>query len=137
MSKFESGVKEVPYAQEKVFAVLSDMSNMKRLEGRLPEDKFRDLEFDNDSVSIHVDPVGRITLRIVERENPKCIKYETAQSPVPFNLWVQLLPTSEQSSKMKLTIKADLNPFIKGMISKPLQEGLEKLAETLALIPYE
>jgi hypothetical protein len=29
---------------------------------------------------------------------------------------------------MKLTIKAELNPFIKGMVSKPLQEGIEKKA---------
>ena len=56
---------------------------------------------------------------------------------MPFNLWIQLLPTSETSSKMKLTIKADINPFIKGMISKPLQEGLEKIADMLAMINYD
>ena len=27
---------------------------------------------------------------------------------------------------MKLTIKAELNMFIKGMVKKPLQEGIEK-----------
>ena len=38
---------------------------------------------------------------------------------------------------MKLTIKADLNPFIKGMVAKPLQEGIEKIADVLQLIHYE
>ena len=38
---------------------------------------------------------------------------------------------------MKLTLKADINPFIKGMISGPLQDGLEKIADMLAMIPYE
>ena len=38
---------------------------------------------------------------------------------------------------MKLTIKADLNPFVKGMISKPLQAGLEKLADAIAAGKYE
>ncbi len=38
---------------------------------------------------------------------------------------------------MKLTIKAELNPFIKGMVSKPLTEGIEKIADALQAIHYE
>jgi hypothetical protein len=127
----------VEYPQEKVYATLSDLSNLGKLEGKSPEDKFKDFEFSADSVSISVQPVGKVAMNIVDREEPKCIKYETTQSLVPFNLWVQLLPVTETTCKMKLTIKADLNPFIKGMISGPLNEGLEKLAETLAHIQYE
>ena len=95
------------------------------------------MEFSADSGSIKVQPVGKVAMNIVEREEPKCIKYEATQSLIPFNLWVQLLPVTETTCKMKLTIKADINPFIKGMVSGPLNEGLEKLAETLAHIQYE
>ena len=135
MSKFESSVKQIPYAQTSVYEKLSDLSNIEKVKDRLPEDKAKDLEFTQ--VSVSVAPVGRIQLKIVEREEPKTIKFETVQSPLPFNLWIQLLPTSEASSKMKLTLKADINPFIKGMISGPLQDGLEKIADMLAMIPYE
>jgi hypothetical protein len=38
---------------------------------------------------------------------------------------------------MKITLRADLNPFIKGMVSKPLQEGLEKIADMIAELPYD
>ena len=31
---------------------------------------------------------------------------------------------------------AELNPFIKSMVEKPLQEGVEKIADALALVPY-
>ena len=48
---------------------------------------------------------------------------------IPFNFWIQLLPTGEFSCKMKLTIKAELNMFIKGMVKKPLQAVLDKLDE--------
>jgi hypothetical protein len=48
-----------------------------------------------------------------------------------------LLPVTDASCKMKLTIKADLNPFIKGMVQKPLQEGIEKIADALQMIKYE
>ena len=96
-----------------------------------------DFSFDSDSISIKAPMVGDIKMRIVEREAPKTIKFETENSPVPFNFWIQLLPTDETACKMKLTIKADLNPFIKGMVKKPLEEGIEKIAEALAMIPYE
>ncbi len=81
--------------------------------------------------------MGAVKLNIIEREEPKCIKFETEQSPLAFNLWIQILPVDENSCKMKLTIKAELNPFIKGMVSKPLQEGIEKIADALQMIKYE
>jgi hypothetical protein len=55
---------------------------------------------------------------------------------VPFNFWIQLLPVTEETCKMKLTLKAELNIFIKGMLQKPLQEGIEKMADVLQAIDY-
>jgi hypothetical protein len=137
MTKFESSVRQIMYPQQSVYNMLSDLSNIERVKDRLPADKVKDMTFDTDSISISAAPVGQITLRIIEREEPKTIKFETEQSPVPFNLWIQLLPVTDNSCKMKLTIKADLNPFIKGMVSKPLQQGLEKIADALTMIQYE
>ena len=75
-------------------------------------------------------------MQIIEREEPKTIKFESVNSPIAFNLWIQLLPLTEETCKMKLTIKAELNPFIKGMVAKPLQEGLEKMADVIQMIQY-
>lgn len=137
MSKFESSIRQINYPQQVVYQGLSNLDNLSKIQDRIPEDKAQDLTFDNDSVSINVPPVGKITMRIIEREEPKTIKFETVQSPLPFNFWIQLLPVTETSCKMKLTLKADLNPFIKGMVSKPLQEGIEKIADVLQMIKYE
>ena len=136
-SKFESSVKVIPYPQQAVFDKLSDLNNIESIRDKLPQDKIKDLVFDNDSLSLSVSPVGTISLRIIERESPKCIKFETEKSPIPFNMWIQLLPVDDTSCKMKLTIKAELNPFIKGMVSGPLQEGIEKIADALAMVKYE
>lgn len=116
--------------------MLSDLSNLERVKDKLPEDKIKDLSFDSDSLSISA-PMGSVAMRIVEREEPKCIKFATEKSPISANLWIQILPEGEAAAKMKLTIKADINPFIKGMVAKPLQEGLEKIADVLAMIPYD
>ena len=137
MSTFESSIRQIPYKQEAVFNILSDLSNIERIKDKLPKDKLEQMTFDSDSISVSVNPVGQIKLSIEEREVPKCIKFETADSPVPFNLWIQVVPNGDNASKMKLTIKAELNPFIKGMVKKPLMEGLEKIADLLQVIKYE
>lgn len=127
----------IPYSQEQVYGKLSDLNNLEAVKDRIPTDKVQDLQFDADTVSFSVSPVGRLSLRIVNREAPKCIKFEAVNSPLPFNLWIQLLPVTENECKMKLTIKAEINMFLKGMVSKPMQDGLEKLADMLAIIPYK
>ena len=129
-SKFESSIRVVPYTQQTVYDSLSNLENLGKVKDRIPEDEAKD------SISINVAPVGQIKLRVMEREAPTCIKFETEQSPMPFNFWIQLLPVTDVSCKMKLTIKADLNPFIKGMVKKPLQEGIEKIADVLQNIKY-
>ena len=72
-SKFESSVKFVPYSQQAVYNNISDLSNLEKVRDRIPEDKVQDFSFDQDTVSLHVDPVGELKLRICDREEPKCV----------------------------------------------------------------
>ena len=136
MANFESSVKVIPYSQERVYAKLSDLSNLESVKDRLPEDKVQNLSFDSDILSFNVSPVGQITLQIVERDPCKCIKLATTNSPLPFNMWIQLVETAEEECKIKLTIGMDINPFMKAMVQKPLQDGLEKMVEMLSMIQY-
>ena len=136
MANFESSVKVIPYSQERVYAKLSDLSNLESVKDRLPEDKVQDLSFDSDTLSFNVSPVGQITLQIVERDPCKFIKLATTNSPLPFNMWIQLVETAEEECKIKLTIGMDINPFMKAMVQKPLQDGLEKMVEMLSMIQY-
>lgn len=137
MSKFESSIKQIAYPQQSVYNMLSDLTNIERVKDKVPEDKLKDLTFDKDTISISVSPVGQISMRIVERDYPKTIKFASENSPMSFNFWIQILPVSDTASKMKLTIDADIPFFAKGMVSGPLKEGIEKIAEALATIPYE
>lgn len=137
MTSFESNIKTIPYSQETVYSKLSDLSNLESVKDRIPQDKIKDFRFDTDSISFSISPVGNVCLRIIEREPSKLVKFETANSPVPFNMWIQLVALDGENCKMKITVKAELNPFIKGMVSKPLQEGLEKMADMISQIPYK
>ena len=158
MTKYESNIKQIHFPQSSIFMKLSDLRNLEsikervndpafvdqlRASGQVPEDKLvqiqelaQKLEFTADTVTISGSPIGDVALRIVERDEPKCVKFEVQGAPMAANLWIQVLPTSTYESKMKCTIGADLNFFMKQMAKKPLQEGVEKLADMLAMIPY-
>lgn len=156
VTTFESTIKIVPYAPDVVYAKLADLNNLSllkealnspeyatRLEQAVPADKLAEarqaiesMTFDTDSVSV-ASPMGNVRLTIVDREAPKMIKLAGEGLPIDINLWIQLLPHDDgTTSLMKVTIKADLNIFIKAMVSKPLKQGVEKMAEILAALPY-
>lgn len=151
LSKFESEVKIIPQTQETVYARFSDLNNLAKLKERLndpivqqtmseqiPEEKLNDirnyadsLAFDADSMRVS-SPVGEITLRVVEREEPKCIKFASEGAPLQLYLWVQLLPYGEYECKMRVTVGAEVNFFMKGMVAKPLQQAADGIATMLA-----
>lgn len=139
--QFESNVKHVPYSQERVYNKLSDLNNLEGVRERLDmvkdklDGKLEDMSFDRDSITLKVQGIS-LTLRIIEREPLKCIKFEGDKSPIPLNLWIQILPVTQEEAKMKVTIRAEVNMFMKAMVSKPLQERVEKLADMLAMLPY-
>lgn len=153
VSKFESEVKIIPQVQQVVYNRFADLNNLASLKERLndpevqaklaeevPADKLGDLRsytegmtFDTDSLTI-ASPLGQITLRIVERDEPKCIKFASEGAPVQLYVWVQLLPHGEMESKMRVTVGAEVNFFMKGMVAKPLQQAADGLANILSAI---
>ncbi len=139
MSKFESKKVLIAHPAERIFALLSDLSNLERFQGAFNapgNDKARIVGYDQDSLTIEVNPVGQLTFRIVERDPHKTIKFEADNSPIPLTLWVQLVSLGDAETASRVTLSADLNPFIKPMLSKPLQEGVDKMADMLVVLPY-
>ena len=136
MTEFVSEIKQIPQNDERIYAMLSDLSNLERIKDRIPQDKIKDFEFGSDSCSFSVSPVGKITFQIVDREPCKTIKFQTTNSPVPLFLWIQLKQVQEMDTRMRLTVRAELNSFLKPMVSKPLQDALDKISTVLASLPY-
>ena len=155
MTKYESGIKQIAAPVELVYQKLSNLENLRPLleaprqlqgeelerlnvsEAQIEEvrEKLKDVRLTQDTIAIPAPMVGEIALRIIEREENKTIKFETEQSPILANMWIQVLPPNDYESrgtKMRLTLKADLNPMVKMMIGKKLEEGIDKFADLLA-----
>lgn len=137
MTEFTSDIKTIPHNDEDIFRVLSDLSKLDLVKDKVPEDSIKDFKFDTDSVSFRVDPVGEVRFNVVDREPNKLVKFESQNLPFKIFLWIQLVQKDEKDTNMKMTLRADLNMLIKGMVSKPLKEGMTKVAEIIAGLPYD
>ncbi|MDO4929969.1 MAG: hypothetical protein Q4E59_02425 [Bacteroidales bacterium] len=150
LSKFESDIKHLSVPAETVYERCADLRNLESLKshlddpalaqqvaGQVPDGKLdevkkyiNDITFEQDAISL-ASPVGQLVLRIVERE-PKCIKFASEGSPIPLYVWIQTLPEGDAASKLKVTVGAEVNIFMKGMVSKPLQQAADGLANVIA-----
>lgn len=153
LSKYESSVKHLSRPVGEVYGRLADLRHFEQLKARfddpavqeklaasLPADKLDEVRkqleivtFDADSIELP-SPAGNLKLRIVERDEPKCIKLAGEDTPLPLYVWIQLLPEGDDACKMRVTVGADVNPFIKPMVSKPLSQAAEGLANVLSLV---
>ncbi|MCF0197846.1 MAG: SRPBCC family protein [Bacteroidaceae bacterium] len=160
MTEYKSEVKKIYAPQERVYERLSDLSFLSVIQQNVdnpvlreqllqeagdkikPEqfdqvaERLRTLQITPDSVTGDASPLGNITLRIIERESPKTVKFALEGAPVQANMWIQLLSATDTECALRLTVKADLNFFIKQMIGGKLQKGVDGLAEMLTKIPY-
>ena len=137
MTEFVSDVKTIPFSDEMVFGVLSDLSKLELLKDKLPEDKVKDFWCDANSCSFSVAPVGTVTFVVIDREPNKTIKLKSQGLPFEVQAWIQLVSKSENDTRMKLTLRADLNPFIKPMVKTPLKDGVDKISDVIASLAYD
>lgn len=120
-----------------VFAKLTDLRNLENFKDNIPADaNISDMECKIDSIQFTVNPVGKIGLRIVEKEEFKTIKFGAENSPIDFSLWIQLEPAEANETKLKITLKAKLPSMIKMMIGNKLQGFVDQMANGLTKIEY-
>lgn len=137
MTEFVSEIKTIPHTLENVYRVLSDFSKLEMVKDKIPTDKIKDFTFDTDSCSFKIDPIGYVKFVVVEREPNKLVKFKSEDLPFEVFLWLQLVSKDENDTKMRLTVKADVNAVIKSMVSKPMRDAVDKVSDALSLLPYD
>ena len=137
MTEFVSDIKKIPFSDVMVFRVLSDLSKLESLKDKLPEDKIKDFWCTENSCSFSVDPVGKVTFDVTDREPNKTIKFKSQGLPFEVKAWIQLVSKDKNDTRMKLTLRANLNPFIKPMVNKPIKDGVDKISDVIAGLAYD
>jgi len=128
-TKFESRVGKINKGEQQVYNFISNFNNFKQF---IPEDKVNDFQSNEDNCKFKVSGIGEVGLKIVEKLPTNMIKITgEGMANQSFVFWVQLKSISINDTRIKLTIKTDMNPMLKMMASKPLQNFLDKLVDAM------
>ncbi len=147
LSKYTSSTKLVNHNEQVVFNYLSNFQNLsaylnsgliEKITEKIPQIKITDFSSDQDSCNFNITGIGLAEIRIVDREPFKSIKVESSGGlPVSFTFWIQLMPVDNFQTKMRLTLHIEMSMIIKMMAGNKLEEGIDKLADTLSTLPYQ
>jgi hypothetical protein len=146
VSKYVSEVKVLNHNNEVVYNFLADFKNLglffneytlAQISKQMPKVSINDFSSDTDSCNFSISSIGNAGFRIIEREIPKMIKI-TGEGKIPFELylWIQVLPISQYQCKLRLTLHAHLNMMMKMMLGKKMEDGINKIADAFAMLPY-
>ena len=130
--KIESKIGNLNCSSEEVYSFLSDFNNLTSL---IPADKVKDWKATTERCTFSIENAGEMGLEIIEKEPTKLIKITGIESvPYKFFLWIQLKEIADSETKIKLTIKAKLNPIVKSAANKPLQTFVDSLVDQLGVL---
>lgn len=146
LNKYTSSTKLINHNEQVVFNYLSNFNNLagylnsgliEKVTEKIPQIKITEFTSDQDSCKFNITGLGLAEIRIVNREPFKTIKVESSGGlPLSFTFWIQLMPVDSFQTKMRLTLHAEMSMMIKMMAGSKLEEGIDKLADTLAGLPY-
>ncbi len=130
MTTVESKIVSIRRIDEDIFKSLSNFNNFSPY---IQAAKLENWRSDTDWCRFDAQGVKDIGLRIVDREPFKTIKFTgEGNSPMEFFLWIQLKMVAPYDTRMKLTLKANMNFMVKMLLGTKLKEGLDAFADQIA-----
>ncbi|MGE0018068.1 MAG: hypothetical protein AB7S72_00250 [Draconibacterium sp.] len=147
LEKYTSQVKLINQNEQVVYNYLSNFENLsgylnsgliEKITEKVPQIKITDFSSDRDSCKFNITGLGLAEIRVVNREPFKTIKVESSGGlPISLTFWIQLMAVDNFNTKMRLTLHAEMSMMIKMLAGNKLGEGIDRLADTLASLPYQ
>lgn len=131
MKSYEGKIVRLQSSQQVAFERLSNLEMLKEMPTEMLPKQIKSFEADCDHISVEVDMIGKVSLNIIEREPCKTIKFEANPSPIPMNMWIQLIEKNG-NTYMKMTAKADIPFMFRAMIGNKVKDALDKISDTIA-----
>ncbi len=115
---------------EKLYNFLSDFKNFGSI---LPEDKVEDFKYTAEQCSFTIKGITPMIIKIVEKKENELI-YFSSEGLAKFNfgLKAQFTGLPENAGTCKIDLNGDLNPLIKSMAEKSLQNLVNTMSKKLS-----
>jgi hypothetical protein len=129
LSYFESRSGKLTCSAVDVYTFVTNIRNFERF---VPRGTISNWMADRESCSFDVAMIGTVSLRLAEKEKYKKVVYNgDALKKNDFILELGIISSAANTSEVKVTLNADLNPMLKMMASKPIAQFLEMLVNEM------
>lgn len=129
MTKYESRVGKLNTSGKKAFDFLSDFRNFSEF---IPKEHIKEWEASAEQCKFSVNGIGKAGLKIIEKEPDKLVKITgDGTAGLEFYFWIQIKEIEENDTKIKLTMKADLNPMMKMVADKPIKKFVNLIVDKI------
>lgn len=131
MAEFKSDKLKINASDSKIFEYLSDFNNFEQL---MPEQVIN-WQSTKDNCSFTIQGMADLAMRIANKKEYHFISYGSeGKSPFPFQLNFQIESIDGGQCEVSSHLEAKLNPMLKMMASRPLQNLVNLLVEKLKTI---
>lgn len=128
MTQFQSEKKIINAPVQEVFNFLEDFNNFDHL---MPE-QIKNWKASKDQCSFTIEGLADLSMRIAGRTKNRNISIVAdGKNPIDYTLDCFIAEKDENNSLVEIVFNADLNPFIKSVASRPLQNFVDMLANKL------
>jgi len=125
LSYFESRIGKLSACTEEVFSFVTDVRNFERV---IPPGIIANWQADRESCSFSVSTLGTVGFRMVEKDINKNVVYKgDALRKNDFSIVLHLTENDNNKTDVKVSLSADLNPIMKMMAAKPIEQFLGML----------
>jgi len=132
MTNLESKKVVITATSQQVFDYVNDLNNFQNL---LPADRIENWTSDTSSCQFKIKNVATIGFKKKTDNAPEYLQLESDSSaPFAFTINIHIKALDEKSCEAHQIISADINPFLKMMVEKPLTNLFDYIADRLQAI---
>ena len=129
LSYFESRSGKLTCNAEEVFAFVTDIRNFERF---IPKGTINNWIAEKEWCSFSVSVLGTVNVRLAEKmKYNKVVFNGDALKKNDFSLVLAISDNNKNPAEVKVTLKADLNPMMKMMAAKPIDQFLQILIKEM------
>jgi carbon monoxide dehydrogenase subunit G len=125
ISTFESRTGKLDCTTSDVYNFVTDIRNFERF---IPRDKISNVKVNQNSFSFQASPLGLVNISITEKIMYSKVVYSGNTMQISdFSLVILINEAENNHSDVKIFLKAELNAFLKMLVSEPIKKFLETL----------
>jgi hypothetical protein len=125
VSSFESRKGSLTCTAQECFLFTTDL---RHFEGFIPDGTINNWMSEKESCSFTVSMLGTVSVRLTDKEMYKRVVYQgDALKKNDFELILNITGSGDQPAEVKVLLNAELNPMMKMIAAKPIEQFLEML----------